>query len=391
MEPSKYIMNFSKNPVKIIISIFIIWRLLLVLWAVLVIKFLPYANDGLFLGGGMRIYSKAPNLFAWANFDGEQYLSIAVFGYKNLQQAFFPVYPKLIAIFSYLFSGNVDNHFFYSTIFGLIISNLALLCCLILLFKLVSVDYPKKIAYWTIIALLTFPTSFFLGSLYSESLFLLLTLSSFYFARKKKWVLAGIFGGVASATRIFGILILPALILEAYQQKQSFKNAWGIFLVPLGLLSYMTYLWVSIGDSIAFYHLQKIVGEQHQYGIVFLPQIYYRYIKILVTTDIPVTLYQTVVLEFIIGITFILLPVYGFFKKIRLSYLFFAVTGLLMPSIPGSFSSLPRYVLVLFPSFIALAFYLVSLPFWARIIICVILSLILGVETNLFIRGYWVA
>lgn len=383
--------NFLKNPVKRVLAIFVAWRLILFFLAVLVVRFLPYGNDGLFLGGGMGIYPKAPDLFAWANFDGEHYLSIAVFGYKDLQQAFFPVYPKLIALFSYPFSFSTYSHYFGAAVVGLLISNLSLIFALVLLSRLLRLDYSEEIAFWTIVFILLFPTSFFLSAVYSESLFLLLTFASFYCCRKKKWLLSGMLAALAAGTRIIGILIFPALLIEIYQQKESLKKAWGVFFAPLGLIMYMVYLRISIGDPIAFYHLQKVVGEQHQYGIVLLPQVFYRYLKILFTANLPISLYQTEVLEFLTGILFLFLPVYGYFKKIRLSYIFYALAGMLMPSIPGSFSSLPRYVLVLFPSFLVMTILIMSLPKWGRVIVAGLLGVILSLETALFLRGYWVS
>ncbi|MEK6808088.1 MAG: hypothetical protein AABY14_00205, partial [Nanoarchaeota archaeon] len=79
------------------------------------------------------------------------------------------------------------------------------------------------------------------------------------------------------------------------------------------------------------------------------------------------------------------------FKKIRLSYLIYAMLAFLLPSIQGSFSSLPRYVLVLFPAFLAFALWLDGVPKALKLIIYLGLIIGLFVETTLFVRGYWVA
>src|SRR3990167_3987420 len=44
--------------------------------------------------------------------------------------------------------------------------------------------------YLSIVLLLIFPTSFFLGAFYNDSLFLCLSVWAFYFAFKKKWFFA---------------------------------------------------------------------------------------------------------------------------------------------------------------------------------------------------------
>lgn len=380
-----------KSPIFKILLIFLAWRFLLIIISFLAVNFIPLGSKDRFLGGGPQNFQISPYLFSWANFDGEHYLSIAIFGYKSLEQAFFPVYPILISFFAKPDPFNLLASLINSTVAGLLISNISFVLALIFLFELIKKDFSQKISYLTIILILIFPTSFYFGALYNESPFLLLTVLSFYFARKGNWFFAGIFGAVASATRIFGILLLPALLIEVWQKKEPFSKWLWIFLMPLGLGIYMLYLYLTVGDPIAFYNFQKLVGEQHQQGIILLPQVYFRYFKMLLTTNIGNPIFQTVVLEFITGLIFFLLPIYGYFKKIRISYLFFAFFGFLIPTIQGSFSSTPRYVIVLFPAFLAAALWISGLPKKLRVIILSLSFSFLIVETALYLRGYWVA
>ncbi|MDO8619186.1 MAG: hypothetical protein Q7R49_04570 [Candidatus Daviesbacteria bacterium] len=374
-----------------IIILFLGWRLFLVIVMFIAINFLPLGYKDRFLGGGSANYSIATNLFSWANFDGEHYLSISIIGYKGLEQAFFPVYPFLMSIISKPFISDFVSSLVYATLSGLLISNFCFLLSLIVLHDLLKIDYSKKIVMLTIFLLVIFPTSFFFGAVYGEAVFLLLSVTSFYFARQGRWLLAGIFGMVASATRIFGILLLPAYLLEARQQHSKIKNWWWIFFIPLGVFGYMFYQWQTAGDPLAFYHLQKLVGEQHQSGLTLLPQVYFRYIKMIITVNPQNPIFQTTILELVTGILFFILPIYGYFKKIRWSYIFFALVGFLLPTIQGSFSSVPRYILVLFPSFLALAIFLDKTPKLVRAIFIGVSIVLLGIETALFLRAYWVA
>ena len=198
--------NVGKNFLKII-ALFLSWRFFLVLCAIFAINFIPLGATDRFLGGGPLNFQLSPEFFGWANFDGEHYLSIAIFGYKGLEQAFFPIYPMLISFFSEPFSQTLFSSLVSSVFIGIVISNFSLLLAIKLIWELVKIDYPLKIAFGTIIAILIFPTSFYLGAVYSESLFLLLAVASFYFARKGNWFLAGFFGVVSAATRIFGVLL----------------------------------------------------------------------------------------------------------------------------------------------------------------------------------------
>lgn len=375
---------------KRITLLFLGWRLILFFISVLAVNILPLAYIDRFLGGGPINYPKIPLLFAWANFDGEHYLSIAIFGYKGLEQAFFPVYPMLMKLLAMPFISNLYSSLVISTSTGLIVSNLSLLGSLYLMYKLLRLDYDKSVVFESLVWLLIFPTAFYFGAVYSESTYLFISLLCFYMARQKRWFWAGFFGMIASATRIFGIILLLALILETYQSKAKIRESFWMLMIPLGLLGYMSYQYLSVGDPLAFYHLQKIVGEQHQSGLTLLPQVYFRYIKILLTVNPYDPIYQTMILEAFTGVLFFVLPIIGYFKKVRWSYLSYSMLGFLTPTIQGSLSSVPRYVLVFFPAFLILALYFKNKKILKYIVMLVSFVWML-IETALFLRGYWVA
>lgn len=380
-----------KSDIFKILALFLVWRVLLILVFVISSAIIPLRYSDKYLGGGPFFYNLSPQLFSWANFDGEHYLSIAIFGYKELEQAFFPVYPSLISFFTKPFFNDLPSLFTFSTLTGLFISNISFFISLILLYKLLLLDFSKKVTFLTLIILLVSPTSFYFGSLYNESFFLAISVGSFYLVRRKRYFLGSFLGIIASATRVFGILLLPALLIEVYQRKEKFSNWFWILLIPLGLIGYMFYQYFVFGDPLAFYNLQAVVGEQHQKGIVLLPQVYFRYIKMLLTVDIINPIYQTILLEFFVGIVFFILPLIGYIKKVRLSYLFYAMVGFLLPTIQGSFSSTPRYVIILFPSFLVLALILDKAGSLIKLLFFIISGLLLIIETSLFLRGYWVA
>lgn len=372
-----------------LLVIFLGWRLFLYVVSFLATRVVPLANASKFLGGGFKNYILFPEFYSWANFDGEHYLSIATYGYKNLEQAFFPVYPLLTSLISRLFL-----HLTYplSTVTaGLLLSNLAFLIAIFFLWKLLSLDYKSSVSYLTIVTLILFPTSFYFNAMYSESLFLLFSVSTFLLARKNQWFWAGIVGSFASATRIFGMFLFPALLIEAYSMKVGPRKFVWIFLIPLGLIIYMFSQLMTVGDPLAFYHLQKLVGEQHQSGFIFLPQVFFRYIKMLITVDFKNPIYQSILLEAFTGILFFLLPIFGYFKKVRLSYIFYILVSYLTATIQGSFSSLPRYVIVFFPSFLILAMIIIKFPKPIKFVIFFLSAAWLGIESALFLRGYWVA
>lgn len=358
---------------------FALWLLTIFVVIFFAQKFIPLQKN--FLG-----------VFPLGNFDGEHYVSIAERGYSFGEHAFFPLYPLLINFFGKLFGSNLLSF----TISGIAISCLAFLAGLIGFFKLVGVDYPEKISKISLVLLLVFPTSFYFASVYTEALFFALAVWSFYLGRKGRWFEASLLGILLTATRFVGLIIFPALVVEWYLQNREKKNLLKSFPssllgIPIGLLGYMYYLERTIHNMIAFYSELSGFGEQRSSHIVTLPQVFYRYLfKIFPSLSagyFPVMF--TTILEFFVGLTFLILSVFSFFK-IRLSYAIFLFFGYLVPTFSGSFSSLPRYVLVLFPIYILLTLMLAKRK-RLLILYCFASTILLITSLVLFARGYWVS
>jgi Gpi18-like mannosyltransferase len=388
---------------KFIFRSFVFWRILLFAFLFLAIGLVSlqhkYLGGGLsgqqdYLGGGLSSYLKQPYLWAWGNFDGEHYLSIAYQGYQSLTYFFFPTYPLLIAFVAKFLGGSFKS----LAVSGLLISNISFYIALIGLWKLIKLDYKTEIARITLLLLLAFPTAFYFGSIYTESLFLALVVWSFYFARKRKWVAAGILGALLTATRVVGLAIVPALLVEAYLQRRKDKKlnlvpvVIGLLFSVLGIVAYMFYLNVVTGDPLEFFHNVSIFGQQRSSNLVLLPQVFYRYFfKVLPNINysyFPIVF--VTYLEIVTALVFLGLAIVSFFK-IRLSYAFYLAIGYIIPTLSGSFSSFHRYVLILFPAFILTAIWLSKRKKWVGAIIFTILILGLLVATSLFARGYWVA
>lgn len=386
-----------------ILSLFLAWRIGLFFIAFMAIlifpKFggsFPYANVALET-------TNLPNwIWGFGNFDGVHYLRLAQNGYNaEFTQAFFPLYSILINTVNILPRNPsldtkifVDPSYFYT---AFIISNIFLLLSLWLFYKLVKIDFNDKIALSSLALLLSFPTSFYFGSIYTESLFLFLTLCSFYFARTNKFILAGIAGALASATRIFGLFLVPVLMIEVYlrvkdkgiklKSKEFAKALGGILIAPIGIILYMWYLKINFSNPLYFLTSQPSFGaERTSTDIILLPQVFYRYIKIFTTVPLQSQVFFTAALEFIFTLV-ILVAVILLFKKIRLSYFIFIIGCLIIPTLTGTLSSMPRYVLMSFLAFPLFASIL-GRNFKYLVFSFIILQIVL---LSLFIRGYWVA
>src|SRR5581483_9198055 len=205
--------------------------------------------------------SANPLLAVWGRWDAEHYLGIAQQGYSGFEPAFFPLYPLLIRIVTTLTGSHL--------IAGLIVSNTAGFFALLYLYKLVAHEYNRQVAQRAVFYVSIFPTAIFFSAVYSESLFLFLTVGSFYYVRERAWIKAGLFGFFAALTRSEGVLLAVPFLIEwlvAFREGgREFARYWfddivkplvGMALVPLGLGVYMAYLWVLTGDPLRFSHVQ---------------------------------------------------------------------------------------------------------------------------------------
>lgn len=162
--------------------------------------------------------------------------------------AFFPLFPLLWRAASRLTGEMILT--------GMLLSNLFFFFALLLLHKLaINFGLDSATADRVLFYLCVFPTSHFFSLPLTESLFLLLTVGSFYAARQKLWWAAGALGALASATRVTGVLLLPALLLlylNFYGREWRRASLLWLFLIPTGLLSFMYYLYVITGNPFAF-------------------------------------------------------------------------------------------------------------------------------------------
>jgi hypothetical protein len=366
---------------KFTISLWGGWRLALIIIAAIGMAVLPFKPSFPY-AETLLLPHGSPLFWSWANFDGVHYIGIAEKSYfAQFTQAFFPLYPLLIRALNQLVHNSILN--------GLIISNVTFLGSLWLLYKLARLDLSTAAAKRTLIFLLVFPTSFFFASLYTESLFLLVTLASFYAARRRRWLLAGVCGALAAATRILGVLLIPALLIEYLSWPKRSRWGWWTLLLPAaGLLLYMYYLNVSFHDPLYFLHAQPAFGAGRSGDkIILLYQVFWRYLKMLLTVPVTTLVYYTVAQEFTAALVFLCLSLLAF-KFTRRSYAVFGILAYILPTLTGTFSSMPRYVLIIFPAFMLLG-RIQSRPI--RYALYAISLALLALNVVLFTRGYWVA
>lgn len=332
--------------------------------------------------------SDDPLLAVWGRWDAEHYLGIARKGYSGTEPAFFPLYPQLIALVGTLAGSYLVG--------GLLVSNAASFFGLLYLYKLVEHEYNRHVAQRATFYIAIFPTAIFFSAVYSESLFLFLTVASFYYARERRWLTAGAFGFFAALTRSEGILLVAPLLIEwagaAREGGRGFLRYWvddvlkplvGTALVPLGLAVYMGYLWVLSGDPLLFSHVQKHWGRHFAPPWVsFLDsfhKIAHAHAQQTVATQVQELAFTALMLAVLIA---------GF-RRLRLSYSVYMALSIFIPMSTGSLMSMPRFALVLFPMFALFGLW-GARPAVNNAYVAFSLPL-LGLFTVLFADWYWVA
>ena len=181
----------------------------------------------------------------WARWDSDFFLRIAQNGYDDTSAAFHPLYPALIAVLGRVFFGHY-------VLAGLVIS---LLCCLgsfALLHRLAEEHLGAEGARRSVLYLAVFPMALFLQAVYSESLFLLLVLATFTLVERERFTLGGLVAGLAILTRAPGLALLPALALLAWRHRERRRALTGIALALPVAAVYPLVLWQQVGDPWAF-------------------------------------------------------------------------------------------------------------------------------------------
>jgi hypothetical protein len=375
-----------KNDLKIIVALFLARRGFLFLLAIFADKFLPYAPSFPYAYYIFPLMNLPRWLYSFANFDGVHYLTIASQGYlfEDYIQAFFPLYPAILIRSLHEFTG------INPLLLGLMISNVAFLAFLFVWKRFITKLYGDRVAWCSLIALLIFPTSFFFGALYTESLFLLFVMLAFQAAYSKHWYQAALWTALASGTRVTGVLLVPAILTEMWVQKEwNWKNVFKVLLGTSGLLAYMAFLQNNFKDPLLFSHVQAAFGAGRDSKLILYPQVLFRSIKILLTARPFDWKYFAYVQEFIAGAGGLIALAFAA-KKVRASFSVFALLSFLLPTLTGTFSSMPRYLLTCFPLFILIGWFAQKHP--RRMILWWIVSaVLLVINTLLFIQGYWVA
>jgi Gpi18-like mannosyltransferase len=331
-------------------------------------------------------------LTTWNHWDAANYIRIAQFGYRPpFDYAFFPLFPALIRIIAHVLGS------WSYLLIGTIISNVALLGALFVLYQLATEIGGDEVARRSLLYLVIFPTAFFFFAAYNESLFVLFTAGAFLAMRRQKWWLAGALGLLASLTRSAGLLLVIPYLVEVWLSRASIPVSWQklllrvlpVVLIPLGTLLYSIYCWRQTGNPIVYASVQSHwdrhtswpwVGIFNAIKDIFVTQPFGSFFEVHILLDLSATL------------GFILLAILGW-RKLRLSYSVWALALLLFMLVSSGvrgdiLESNQRLVIEIFPAFITLAMLGVKHP---RVHQCCMLLFpaLLATLSIIFIMNRW--
>ena len=319
-------------------------------------------------GAATMFGQSSPLVGPFIRYDSGWYSEIARNGYEFVtggpsvgvgkpgKIAFFPLYPMLMRYAGRLFGRSMTATY----VGGILVAWTSFVLAMVALFFLARLDLPRRQAERAVLLTAIFPFAFFFGMIYTESLFLLLTVLSFYGFRTRRWWLGGVAGALATATRVNGILMLPALAWVAFRSAQPTVRDRALAgaclaLVATGVGAYSVYVYRLTGNP---FEWAASIGRwgYHPGGAPWLAPLQlierlvthpYRYL----TTD------RMAVYDTMYGVTAILFAVATPFvwRRFGGAYGAFMLLSLSLPLSSGVFEGMGRYCSVLFPCFIWLA------------------------------------
>lgn len=202
---------------------------------------------------------------AWDHWDTGHYIRISQLGYtpdRPDTHAFFPFFPLLLRGVDTILPGP-------ALVASLVASNVACIGALVVLHRFATHEFDAVVADRVLLFLMAWPTAFFLSAGYNGSLFLLLSAAALYSMRTGRWWIAGGLGALASGTRLSGVLLAVAFLLEYGRQhrwrpRDLRPDLAAVLLIPLGLVAFSVYCWLTLGDPLAFSHAQAQWGRRFE-------------------------------------------------------------------------------------------------------------------------------
>lgn len=261
--------------------------------------------------------------------DAENYLKIAENGYvtegiDKYTLVFFPMFPLLIRILHTI-------TFLDYPVCSFIISFTSACASVVLMYKLIKLDYSDDVAFKGAVFYIIYPVSSFLISGLNEALFMTLLLSTVYFVRKKKYLLAGLFGFMVAFTRLPGLCVGALMLTETimyiirsvhkkkFKIKILLKQCFMMFITLMGLVVYLLINYVLYKDCFKFLEFQREIWYQsisNPFSVIF---------NTIINLQICQGIYKIGFSNLFACVFILVALLYGANNKIRISYLVYTI------------------------------------------------------------------
>jgi len=375
-------MKKEENPSKKIILPLVYYKIFIFLFILISIVLLPIFSNKDFNWAVHFPQERGP-VFAdyFRSWDSQHYLYIAEKGYLppgSSTNAFYPLWPFFIKIFSYLLLQNY-------LITALLLSAVFSIFGIYLFHYLVTKHFSLNLADKSTLLLLAYPGSLFFLFPYSESLFFLLSVLFFWFFFEKKTLGLAVISFLLPITRPVGFLFLIPLLYNVCKSPKSFKNYLLLLAPILGLLAYLSIMYFSTGSSLEGFNAQASYFPQG--ASVAKAVDFSGFLNSLFSVSSVHSYFGSAIDRLFFLAFLILLP---FVWKLKKVYFLFSLFMGLIPAMANSLVSYTRYLAMVFPIFIAAAWLLEKRDkkwFWLAVISLFSLQLILLIR---HVNNFWV-
>jgi hypothetical protein len=265
---------------------------------------------------------------------------------------------------------------------------------ILLLFRWARRHAGEETALLTVALLSFYPGSLFLSAGYTEPLALLMILCCFTLLEDRRYIFAAVAAGLALATRFIGIVLIPVLLWELWQNYQADRKRFvlqgiaSIAIASAGLWLYMIYLYAAFGHPLAFADAQAgfngatSLGSRLVTALTLQPFLHWRF------TDVtPAGLDQWFFI-LLLGLSL------WSWRLLPVSATLFSLGALLVPYLtlsggPAGLTSMTRFGVLAFPAFVTLA------DLCRRsLLLCLaaigLFAAMLALHSALFSQWYWV-
>jgi hypothetical protein len=198
--------------------------------------------------------------------DGRYYLRVAEHGYpttltqKPPLAAFFPLYPLLVRAAAPILGGNW-------ALAGIAVSLLtgAAACVAVgALARERAGDETGVRAGWLMAVA---PGAAFLSPAYAEGLAITLCAVALIMLDRRRWLVAGVIGALATATSPLALPFVAAAAWSAWRSRQA--QAWKApALASLGFVSYCLYLWAHMGTPFGWFDAERAGWAGHHVDLL---------------------------------------------------------------------------------------------------------------------------